>query len=122
MTTDDKVLYLMMINKEFGLLNFEFAGEININYNETKEDIYIELKEVLNDKSEIGSLIAFETNICNISPLKIFQPLFKIDLSITFSPFFQFFSILAFQETHIRNNIIIIFIWFHFYHIGRSIS
>ena len=69
MTTDDKVLYLMMINKEFGLLNFEFAGEININYNETKEDIYIELKEALNDKSEIGSLIAFETNISNISPL-----------------------------------------------------
>ena len=59
----------MMINKEFGLLNFEFAGEIIINYNETKEDISIELKEVLNDKSEIGSLIAFETNISNISPL-----------------------------------------------------
>ena len=69
MTTDDKVLYLIMINKEYGIFNFEFAGEININYNETKEDIYVELKEALNDKSEFGSLIAFETNISEISPL-----------------------------------------------------
>ena len=69
MTTDDKVLYLIMINKEYGIFNFEFAGEININYNETKEEIYVELKEALNDKSEFGALIAFETNISEISPL-----------------------------------------------------
>ena len=68
-TTNLKVLNLVYLNGDLGLVKLEFAGDINIEYLGDKKEIEIRIGNPINSRSENKSLIAFETNITDISPL-----------------------------------------------------
>ena len=55
------------INDTIGIINFNSILNINITYEiEQKEDIYVEITELLSDYSQEGTPIAFKTNVTNI--------------------------------------------------------
>ena len=55
------------INNNIGIINFDFILNITINYEiEKKEDIYVEIINLLSSYSQEGTPIAFETNVTNI--------------------------------------------------------
>ena len=55
------------INDTIGIINFDFILNININYKiDNKEDIYIEITNLISQYSQEGTPIAFETNVTNI--------------------------------------------------------
>ena len=68
-TTNQKVLYLVYLNGESGIINFEFVDDINIKYTKDKQNFEVELLNSLTTRTEHNSLLAIETNIINISPL-----------------------------------------------------
>lgn len=70
-------LSLSYLSMQYGPINYEFVLEINNLYHQPKEDINIELTEVLNTVSEVNSLIAIRTNITQIDPLTSKKFLFK---------------------------------------------
>jgi len=55
------------INDTIGIINFDSILNININYEiDNKEDIYIEITDLISQYSQEGTPIAFETNVTNI--------------------------------------------------------
>ena len=67
--TYNSSLTVSYLTKQYGPFKYEFVLDINNLYDQTKEDINIELTEVLNTISEVNSLIAIRTNITQIGPL-----------------------------------------------------
>ena len=55
------------INDTIGIINFNSISNINISYEiDNKEDIYVEITDLLSSYSQEGTPIAFKTNITNI--------------------------------------------------------
>ena len=75
--TYNSTITVSYLTKQYGPLKYEFVLDINNLYDQTKEDINIELTEVLNTVSEVNSLIAIRTNITQIDPLTSKKFLFK---------------------------------------------
>ena len=70
LTLNNESFKVMTINDDIGTIQLDFIDFIYLNYNLiNKEDIYIEIIKVLNNKTEEGIPIAFETNITSIQNL-----------------------------------------------------
>ena len=67
--TSDNSLTLAYLSKQYGIIKYDMVLDIKAIYNQTKEDINIFFNEVLNQVSEVKSMIAISTNIVDIEPL-----------------------------------------------------
>ena len=77
-------LSLIYPSQQYGAINYEFVLDINKIYEQQKENITIELTEVLNVVSEIDSVVAIRTNITQIDPLTTKMFLSKFYNSTTY--------------------------------------
>ena len=64
---DNEQFRVGAINDTLGIINFDFILNITINYEiDKKEDIYVEITNLLSKYTQEGSPVAFETNVTNI--------------------------------------------------------
>ena len=74
LTINNEQFKVKAINDEIGIIQLDFVGSITLNYNITnKEDIYVGINKILNNMTEEGIPIAFETNVSSISNLKTYK-------------------------------------------------
>ena len=69
LSNDIEEFYLESLNDNYGVINYKFVYNINIKYEIKKEDIYVKITKLLNNVSESGNVIAYDTNISSINNL-----------------------------------------------------
>jgi hypothetical protein len=62
-------LSLCFLNGELGVYTYELVSDIQVQYTQEKQDIVLEITGALNHVSEIGSFVAFRTNVTGIEPM-----------------------------------------------------
>jgi hypothetical protein len=62
-------LSLCFLNGELGVYTYELVSDIQVQYTQEKQDIVLEITGALNHVSEIGSFVAFRTNVTGIEPI-----------------------------------------------------
>ena len=64
----NKELNLESLKDNYGVCKYKFVYNLNIKYEiKEKEDIYIKITKLLNNVSESGNIVAYNTNISNIN-------------------------------------------------------
>ena len=67
--TNKTDLNLVLLSDSYGVMNFEFSGDIHVIYTKPKEEIHLIITKALNNITEENSYFSLETNITEISPL-----------------------------------------------------
>ena len=74
LSLNGELFKVISINDEIGTIYSDFVGKIIVNYDLfNKEDIYVGISKILNNETELGIPIAFETNITSISNLNSYR-------------------------------------------------
>ena len=68
MSTNEEKFWINYIDNDYNFNKLSTILEIKVNYNNTKkEDIYVNITKLLDNSTEHDTLIAYETNVTNIS-------------------------------------------------------
>ena len=70
LTLNNEQFRLVAINNKYGIIQLSYTGNITFNYDiSNKEEIYVGITKILNNMTDEGTPIAFETNISSIQNL-----------------------------------------------------